>query len=289
MATATLRRPSPLRWIAALSAGLVGLVLGSLALGSVLWSRTVAPAIPPLAAVTTPEAFASEGLVGLPEPVARYFAFALTRGQPLLQAARIEHAGEFRGGFEAPWSPFTSVQHFTTDPPAFAWDARIRMAPGMRVHVLDTYRQGRGSMHARLAGLVPVVDEEGTPEMASSALMRYLAEAVWFPTALLPRPGLTWEAVDATSARATLTDSGVSAAVTFHFDTEGRITGVSAERFRDVDGVGVLTPWGGQFRDYREMDGMMIPTEGEVAWTLPEGVLTYWRGRITRAAYTFAR
>jgi len=283
MTTATLRRPSPLRWVAAGFAALVGLLLGAFALGSVLWSRTVAPAVPPLAP-STPGVFSPEMLADLPEPVARYFAFALTPGQPLVRGARIEHAGEFRGALDAAWSPFTSVQHFAMDPPAFAWDARIRMAPGVTAHVLDTYRRGQGSVLARLAGLLTVADEGGTPEIAEAALMRYLAEAAWFPTALLPGGGVTWEAVDDASARATLTDAGVSATVTFHFDAEGRITGASAERFRDAqDG---RSPWGGHFRDYRLMDGMQIPTEGEVYWTLPEGTLTYWRGRIVRAEYT---
>lgn len=31
--------------------------------------------------------------------------------------------------------------------------------------------------------------------------------------------------------------------------------------------------------------GVKVPREGEVAWILPEGRLTYWRGRIVRAEY----
>ena len=44
----------------------------------------------------------------------------------------------------------------------------------------------------------------GGREIDQSALVRYLTEAVYFPTALLPSRTLRWEALDADSARATL-------------------------------------------------------------------------------------
>jgi hypothetical protein len=34
---------------------------------------------------------------------------------------------------------------------------------------------------------------------------------------------------------------------------------------------------------------MRVPLEGWGAWLLPEGAKTYWRGRITRVSYEFAR
>ena len=44
----------------------------------------------------------------------------------------------------------------------------------------------------------------GGREIDQSALVRYLTEAVYFPTALLPSRTLRWEELDADSARATL-------------------------------------------------------------------------------------
>jgi hypothetical protein len=34
---------------------------------------------------------------------------------------------------------------------------------------------------------------------------------------------------------------------------------------------------------------MRVPLEGEVAWMLPAGPKTYWRGRITGIVYEFAQ
>ncbi|MET3139334.1 hypothetical protein AAKU61_003715 [Undibacterium sp. GrIS 1.2] len=71
-------------------------------------------------------------------------------------------------------------------PPGFEWDARIRMAPGVDVWVRDAYALGKGSLLAAISGFINVVDMHDTAESARGELMRYLAEAVWYLTALLP-------------------------------------------------------------------------------------------------------
>lgn len=124
------------------------------------------------------EWFTLDQLEGLPEPVARYFRFALTPGQPLVRSACLEQRGEFRlGGPDSRWLHLTARQHFATRPPGFVWDASIRMAPGFPVRVRDSYLGGLGSMQGRMLGLVPVVNQQGAPELNAGALQRYLAEA----------------------------------------------------------------------------------------------------------------
>lgn len=269
----------------------VGGVLGSaataLATGNLLWNRATARAVGRLVPDrSASETFSRERLAGLPAPVMRYFELVLAPGRPLIRTATIEHAGEFRSALDAPWAPFTSVQHFSANPPGFVWDAAIRMAPLMTVRVRDGYVQGTGSMQARIASLIPVVNAQGGKELAAGALQRYLAESVWLPTALLPRKGLIWEPIDDSSARATLTDSGVSVSLDFRFAETGEIVGVyTPARFRDVNGTPVPTPWEGSFRSYERVGGVLVPREGEVAWILPEGRLSYWRGKAVRIEY----
>jgi hypothetical protein len=67
--------------------------------------------------------------------------------------------------------------------------------------------------------------------------MRFFAEAAWYPTALLPRQGVRWEAVDDRSARATLEEGDVTLTMLFTFGKEGLIATVRAEsRGRAVGG-----------------------------------------------------
>ena len=220
----------------------------------------------------------------LPAPVARYFAFALPGDRRPIRHARLRFAGTFASRPNE-WTRFTAEQHVSADPPAFVWDARIDMVPLVPVRVRDSYVGGTGAMCARLGTVIPVVDQHGTPEMAAASLLRFLAEAVWLPTALLPRDGLSWTAIDDSSARVTLTDGPTTVWMDVQFGSHGEIATVFALRHRDVNGTPVLTPWFARHSDYAPVDGMMIPTSGEVAWLPAEGRTPYWRGRVVEATY----
>lgn len=236
------------RWIkgfALVTGGLAGSTVAAVAIGNLLWKQATKKAVRRLA----PEASASPGvfshlqLEGLPAPVVRYFDFALTPGQPLLRGAWLEHRGTFRGGLDEPWSPFTSVQHFSVHPPGFVWDASIHLAPLLTVRVRDSYIGGTGGMQGKIGALIPVVHQRGGAALNAGALHRLLAEMVWLPTALLPGRGVTWTAIDDATARATLSDSGTSVWLDFQFNRKGEIVRVSTpERYRDVDGTAVPTP-----------------------------------------------
>jgi hypothetical protein len=141
-------------------------------------------------------------------------------------------------------------------------------------------------MVASVLGLYRVVSIEGTADIDAGALQRFLAEAVWIPTALLPRDGLVWSPVDDRTSRASLTAGATTAAIDFHFGDDGLVDRIySPARPRDV-GHGQVepTPWQGRFGRYAESHGFRLPMEGEVEWILPEGPAPYWRGRITSVA-----
>ncbi len=236
-----------------------------------------------------PAAFFVEQLDGLPAPVQRYLLEVLPAGQPLVAAAYVRHTGSFNMAQDGEWwRSFTSTQRVVTNLPGFVWDARIRLAPGINVNVHDAYVVGQGVLNARLFGLFTVMRQAPTPELAEGELMRFLAEAAWYPTVLIPGPGIEWEGVDDSMARVTLTDGATSVTLTVQFDDRGLIASVRSDgRYRDVDGVPVWTPWQGRFWDYVRRDGMLVPLEGEVVWLLPGGPQPYWRGRIASLTYEF--
>ncbi|MBF5045727.1 hypothetical protein FGE12_25190 [Aggregicoccus sp. 17bor-14] len=259
----------------------VGGAVGAVALAHARWRRDTAWAVVQLERLEPAGRTVS---AELPAPVARYFAFALPAGQAPIRGAHEVQRGEFllRPGT---WSPMRAEQHFSGGTPGFVWDASIRMNPLLTVRVRDSYLRGEGRMLGKVEALVPVVDQHGTREMAEASLQRWLAETVWLPTALLPREGLTWSALDAHTARVTVQDSGVSASADFRFGAQGEIVEVSALRYRDVDGRPVLTPWKGRFWSYERVDGMQVPRGAEVGWELPEGLQLYWRARLESFEY----
>lgn len=238
-----------------------------------------------------PATYDAREIENLPAPVQRYFRKALQDGQAMITAVTVEHTGTFNMGEKSDnWKKFASRQRVIAQRRGFLWDARVRMAPGIDAHVHDAYVAGDGILHATAFGLLTVMNLRGTREVAEGELMRFFAEAAWYPTALLPSQGVRWEAVDDSSARATLVEDGIALTMLFTFDDAGLIASTRAEaRGRLVGGTAIPTPWEGRVWDYEVRDGMLVPLSGEVAWILPEGPKPYWRGRIERLEYEFAR
>jgi Family of unknown function (DUF6920) len=227
---------------------------------------------------------------GLPAPVQRFFRSVLKDGQPMVAGVTVRHGGTFNLGETTDrWKRFTSHQRVVTRRPGFDWDARIAMMPGLQVRVHDAYVSGEGILHATLFGLFSLVNLRGTGDVAEGELMRFFAEAAWYPTALLPSQGVRWEPVDDRSARGTLTMGTITLTMLFTFGQQGLLDTVRAEaRGRMVGGTVVPTPWEGRFWNYDDRAGMRVPLDSEVAWLLPDGAKPYWRGRITELVYEFA-
>lgn len=230
-------------------------------------------------------------LAPLPAPVQRYFRAVLEEGKPIVTSVHVQHSGTFNMSETAEqWKPFKSEQWVVPRRPGFVWNGRITMLPGFPARVHDAYIAGEGILHASLFGLVSVADLRGRGKLAEGELMRFFAEATWYPTALLPSQGVVWEAVDDRSAFGTLTDGDTGITLLFTFDERGLINTVRAEaRGRTVGGEIVLTPWRGRFWNYEERHGMLIPIDGEAVWQLPEGEKPYWRGHITDLDYKLAQ
>jgi len=164
------------------------------------------------------------------------------------------------------------------------------MAPLLEVRVRDAYIGGGGMMQVKMFSLLPMVDEHDRVELDEAALQRFLAEAVWLPTALLPREGLAWSPIDERRALATLTDGATTVSLEFQFNDSGEVSGIfSPGRYREFGGEYLPTPWKGRFSGYQERWGIRIPIDGEVEWLLPGGEYVYWKARIVDVEYEFAR
>jgi hypothetical protein len=240
-------------------------------------------------AAAIPTRFHSRELEGLPEAVQRYFRAVLKEGQPIVAAAWISMTGNLNMSSKGErWKSFLSRQRVVTRRSGFLWNACVTLRPGVKVHVLDSYIAGTGRMHASMFGLFSVAKVEGQGGIANAELMRYFAEAVWYPTALLPSQGVQWKAVDAQSATATLVDGPLSLTLLFRFNEIGLVDSVHADaRGGMVDGKVVMMPWECRVAQYTMYDGMMVPGVGEAAWIRAHGRSPYFHGVLTSLIYEF--
>jgi hypothetical protein len=122
-----------------------------------------------------------------------------------------------------------------------------------------------------------------------AALHRYLAEAVWYPSALLPSSGVQWSAIDERRAMASLSNAGMRAVLEFRFNDAGEVESVfTPGRWQQVGKSYRMTPWEGRFSDYRQHQGLRVPFKGEVGWHTDDRLDIVWRGEVTQLDYVFA-
>jgi len=217
----------------------------------------------------------------LPAPVRRYLEQAGALGRKPLRAVRLVHGGTFVTAAGKSPMAIHGEQYLTADPPGFVWWGRIRAAPGLRVEARDRSRLGEGNMWIVLASTFTLQDARG-PELDQGALLRLLGELIWCPTVFLDGRYVSWAPLDERRARATLRVGGREVTATFEFGEDGFPTRFLAERFRDVDGKGVLTPFAGSSSDYRDVGGLKVPFRLVATWLLESGPLEYAAWQVER-------
>jgi hypothetical protein len=113
---------------------------------------------------------------------------------------------------------------------------------------------------------IPIVRVGGSNDHARAAFGRVVAEAVfWAPAALLPRDGVSWEAVSADVARATVAYNDMMQTVDVTVAEDGRPEMVVIPRWTDANPEKSyrLQPFGGFLSEFREFDGYKLPTHVE--------------------------
>jgi hypothetical protein len=206
-----------------------------------------------------PGVFSAGELDGLPAPVLRYLTAAVAPGTPLARTAQLRMHGRIRIGR---WLPFRA--HETVSPHSgFVWSAR---AAGL-ISGSDRYVDGAAVADWRLAGLLPVMHADGQ-DVTRSAAGRSGGEAIWVPTALLPRFGVTWTAESDHRITARFRVGGVPVEIHLLLDDLGRATSFSLARWGDPEGTGLWGwyPFGGDVLEHRTFDGVTVPAAGRIGW-----------------------
>lgn len=208
----------------------------------------------------------------VPPIVQRYFDRAIPQRTTLVGQIELLQSGKMRMAPDKPWMSFSATQLFSAQPFAFVWSATISKTFAMTFHALDTLNQCKGNFSGELFGLVPLVGAAGV-EINRSTLLRFLAESVWLPQALLPSDRIRWLPGETVQhGRAVLRCDEITISGVFSFNEQAQpIEFFTDERYRDVDGRQVRTDWRIEYRDHEWIGGAEIPRVGIVSWMLPDG------------------
>ncbi|MDE2483073.1 MAG: hypothetical protein KGN02_12905 [bacterium] len=224
----------------------------------------------------------------VPRCVARYLDAAFALDQRRIRAVRLRQRGELRGDARASWNHFNADEYVSTEPPGFVWDANVCVGRIPLFSVHDRYIDGRASVRGSVLGALPLAAPSASPLLDAAGLMRFAAEAAWYPTVLEPGPYVRWEDRGEDEARLEMHHGNVEASLDVRFDGDGMLAEVAGERGRAIGRELVPTRWIARYGEYRRIDGMMIPCAAEVSWAPTDGEFAVWRARLDEIAYEYA-
>jgi len=219
----------------------------------------------------------------LPEPVIRWLERANVIDQEPIISMRSRQTAVMRLSPEKRWMNLTADQYISTIEPGFIWRAKVNAAPLFHFVGRDQYYQGKGNMLIKMQSLFPIANSTG-PEINQGSLVRYLAEIVWIPSATL-HDYITWEAINSSSAKATMSYEGVTASGFFTFNEAGDPISFIADRYGDFNGELLMKPWQINMDAHKELGGYRIPTKGEVTWKLDDGDFTWYQFEVKQVEF----
>lgn len=218
---------------------------------------TLRTAEPRLDRLSARGSFEESELEGLPEAVRRYLRTSIEPGTPLARSARIWMHGSVKQGRW--WFPFRARQ-VLAPLHGFVWAARV----GGILVGSDRYVDGEATAEWKLFGAIPVARTEG-PDVAHSSAGRAGAEAVWVPTAMLPRFGVTWGAGDANHLKASYRLDRFDVNLDLMLDDEARVRSIALDRWGGPEREGYVR-FVHQLTRYSSFDGVTIPSAGRGGW-----------------------
>lgn len=220
--------------------------------------------------------FTYSQLIGLPEPVQRYFKHILKEGQSYISYASITHDGQFKTGFDKDWINIKGEQYATTQKPGFIWKGTTSMFIAR-----DMYMGDKGRLIVALLSLYNVVNVQGA-SYNQGELLRWLGESILYPTNLLPSERLQWFPIDSKTAKLTFDYNRLSLFFIITFNEIGEIIQMETKRYMDEKNEEI---WVIKVSNYKERNDVMIPITFEVLWRLEKGDFSYAKFNIENIKY----
>ena len=225
-----------------------------------------------------------DDLSHLPEIVQKWMEKSGIVGMQKIVSVRLKEKGELKTKPEGKWMPFTAKQYYNLENPAFVWVTDVTAFPGIHLSGRDKFNNGEGEMLIKLLSLIPVVDEGKNEKVNSGTMLRFLGEICWFPSAAINQY-ISWEEVDANSAKATFRLNNIEVTGLFTFTENGEFHSFEAERYYGGGENAKKEKWLVEALSYKEFDGIKIPDKSKVIWKLPEGDFNWLNLEITELEY----
>lgn len=217
----------------------------------------------------------------LPQPVKRYLQYVGVVGKPKVKNFKIVFDGEMREKGKD-YFTFTSEQHNFIENPSRLFFMKGKMF-GMTVPGYHKYLNTKASMDIRIFGLFPVVKLSGEVLDKTETVTLFNDMCLFSPASLIDQR-IQWEEIDDNTATAYFTNQRITISATLYFNSQGQLVNfISNDRtaVSEMKQYPFLTP----VSEYKNLNGLNLPTYGEAIWRYPDGDFTYGKFRVKSIEY----
>ena len=221
----------------------------------------------------------------LPPPVQKYLVYtgAVGKSKPRNMCIGFD-AEMFRKPGEEPMRASSwQYNFFDRYSRIFLMSARKMFIPFSALHI---YSDLQASFVVRVGGVFKVVDLSGDA-LTKAETVTFLNDLCLFAPGGLADERLSWRETDSLTARVTLVNGPYEVSADLFFNQQGQLINFVSDDRSALQDDGTLRQarWSTPVRDYREVNGRMVPTYGETIWHYPEGDFVYGKFRFKNIGY----
>lgn len=203
---------------------------------------------------------------GLPLVVQKYFRLNIERGVFEARYIKFKQTSEIRSDENAQWKELNAEQFYSVIEPGYVWNASFQMSELLWLRNIETYVKGKSKIIFKLFSSVNMGEHFGQ-ELDQSSLARFLTEAVFFPSRLLPSKHLFWSGINSQKAKVTLKYYDLSVSATCYFNTLGEIIKIETDdRYKTTKSGIKKAKYIVHYSKYKSFVGYSVPTASEAEW-----------------------
>jgi hypothetical protein len=232
--------------------------------------------------------FSTDVVAHLPESVRRYFVHAIAQGTPLKKTVELSMRGTFRLGEKSSAQSYDmEARQILAPPDQFVWIPTMRRGP-LHISGSDALVSGQACTRFWINSLVPVANNQTSPDLVRSAQFRSAMEGIWAPAALLPRPGITWSQPSPDVARVTIAAAQAPIVLDLTLSPNGAVREVVGLRWsnENPDKQFRLQPSGALVLSETTFEGFTIPSQVQVGNHFgTQAYFPFFEAQVTAAHY----
>ncbi|MDX1700735.1 MAG: DUF6544 family protein [Melioribacteraceae bacterium] len=232
------------------------------------------------------EIFSHEKLNDQSQLIQKYFSRVVGNRVEIPKFVKIKQKARFKTDVNSDWFPMEAEQYFTTEEPNFLWNSELETSKYFWMNVIDSYIRGKGNTLIKFNSSITIADSWGI-ELDKSGLFRYISEAVYFPTKLVPAENLIWNILDSNIAEIKFKDRDISVVAKIFFNSDYTIERIETfDKYRALDDGFQKSRYTVYFSQYKLVNNsFLVPTYMEVEWDLASGPFKYGKFNVLDIDY----